>query len=1178
MRKIYVLFLSVVCVATTAIAANLNVYASGLKIIGLTDEHQLSISYFLNAPADEVTFYLLPGGSTDASSPVLTIDLGAQSAGEHSAVIDMSNYLGAHYTWAIKAKSNTANATAQPQLASGGKSYNADGTLKHRFNFYTPNGLAVDNNPNSPYFGRIYVSESRDSVQTTSGKSTDRIVKQGIYIYGADLSDITNQGVEPYVGGVSWNKSHVDSDKNGFQDDECGPARLTVDDEGYVYICDNGPVADSTSGVWRMNPSRPSENFKDVLNTFKSGKQQIKRGTLYNRINSAVVTGTGRSKHLIAIDNKGLAGESYLVRIPLDVDELVYTVKSDTLKNLANYVPNANNTIVKGIYDDFWIFHYRNITDDKTPLTYPIIVHVNSKFEVDFTYSLRYCRRGSGAISPDGKMLAFNGVYEGNRVRLFNINYDANKKPSLVESTMYISSSGENVEGISFDVAGNLYFVGSSNEWFYAYALPKPDNSHTTIAPLKQQIRVSAPRILAYDLRLEREEDQYKFSFYVNSTPTSANLLFFEEGTEDYNTATPVGAIQLTGITKGRNEYSTATHLIPKTVDLTKDLCWALQLTGAPINQFGEVYHQDTTLSRAHAVIDNSTESDFFGRIYMSNRIEQGNGEVYVFNYDYSPIIQGELCGMSQLNSAARPAVDAEGYIYWADYGDQHSGLWVTDPHTLRSTKSFFNGTPDANGVWRNTSIPMGGSSTGAFVYSTGANTKLYMLNEDGVKVGGKTLLHPNGYCVYNIGQPDGSILREWSTAPSQIVQIKDSMAAIFSIVGTSHGAWVCQNRTLGYNSALSYSLQFYDNNGVCKFQSKDKSGIFNGSFGAGMAVSPDEKLVAMVNGNGDIQLFDIEWGANDEPLLTPQELYPTNFAAISTIHFDYAGNLVVAAGSGYASEGMLNDLRLVVFSQPTNTNSIIVPAQKKQTLHNMVTLLDYKKDNNAFISSFLNNYENVAILRSLRAGMYNTLCIPMSVSIDAFQNTPLEGADVLEFTKAIVSEGSDDTREIILEFSFVDQLQGGQPYLVKPLQDIDRLDLELRNVQITTSNDGCTSLTALTPNGQSTSHRITFQGIFSPLTLTANDKSILFLSTYNNLSWANETADMYGLRGYFSLPGVFKGVRAKASVNSQQNTTTDLPSVSATTDQQTQKILHNGVLYILRDGAIYTIMGTKMQ
>jgi hypothetical protein len=180
--------------ATSAISANLNVYASGLKITGIED-NKVTISYFLNAPADEVLFLLLDGANPNENSPVHSVSLSGKTAGANSAVIDLSGYVGSHYTWAIKATSDEK--VAEPTLVGGGVGSD------ERFNFYTPAGLAVDNNPNSPYFGRIYVTESRENITTAFG----RTVQQGVYIYGADLSDITNQGLNPYVGGVDWNEN-----------------------------------------------------------------------------------------------------------------------------------------------------------------------------------------------------------------------------------------------------------------------------------------------------------------------------------------------------------------------------------------------------------------------------------------------------------------------------------------------------------------------------------------------------------------------------------------------------------------------------------------------------------------------------------------------------------------------------------------------------------------------------------------------------------------------------------------------------------------------------------------------------------------------------------------------------------------------------------------------------------
>ena len=245
MKKSLLLFCCTLMLATSAISANLNVYASGLKIMGMTDDRQLSISYFLNAPADMVVFQLLDA-SNPSAAPIYEVALDGKAKGENTATLDLldkiDTNLSGNFTWAIKATSNEK--VTEPTLVGGGV------RSDERFNFFTPAGLAVDNNPNSPYFGRIYVSESRNAT-TTYGKTTGHARKQGIHIFGADLSDITNQGLNPYVGGVDWNENITNS-TNDFLNAMYGPARITIDDEGWVYICDNGPVADGTSGVFRL--------------------------------------------------------------------------------------------------------------------------------------------------------------------------------------------------------------------------------------------------------------------------------------------------------------------------------------------------------------------------------------------------------------------------------------------------------------------------------------------------------------------------------------------------------------------------------------------------------------------------------------------------------------------------------------------------------------------------------------------------------------------------------------------------------------------------------------------------------------------------------------------------------------------------------------------------------------
>ena len=1100
----------------TPAGKNLNIYASGLKVSGLSTDRKVKISYFLNAPATTLEFQLLSEQNIVYSQHLYGTCL---QKGAHEGIeIDLSHIPDGDYTWALVAHSATAN-TSVTKVSDD----------SNRFKFFSPTGLAIDNNPNSPFYGRIYVTESREG-QYANGRTTH----EGIYIFGADLSDITKQEDSAYDGGVKWSENLTTQESNSTHA-ILSPARITVGEDGYLYICDNAPVSygDKTkSGVWRMNPAAPQDDFTEILDTKKCG-------TAYTRINSIAVTGFHDKKRMWAIDNsQETDSKTHLVSYAIE-DSALYNGTPINTIDISKYVKNHHNTLVRGAHDDFWIFQYREGDN-----SIPAITHIDKNNNITKALTVNYLRRGGGAVSPDGTVLAFNGNNTQHAIRLFKITYN-NNKPTLTQD-IEISNSGKMVDGIAFDAANNLYFTSASNSRFYAYALPKADNTHTTKAPDNQHIMLATPRIMAYNLRMERIDTAYHFSFYVNSTATEAKLIFYTD-----NINSPAGEYPLSNITEGTHSVVIPTHKIPVTT--TETLQWAVQLTGAN-TIFGEIYQQDQVLNRAHAVIDNSPESDFFGRIYIGNRIAIGQGEALVLNPDYS-IKERGLLGMTQLNSAARPAVDAEGYIYWADFGDTHSGVWVTNPKTLR-TESFFDGNPNKDGVWSNNGVPMGGSCVGTHIYGSGNDTKLYMLNEDAAS--GTPNLPANGYLVFNIGQEDGSILRKWDKEPSQAVSMQGNKGANFSIVGTSHGAFICQNRNKNYNNETARSLQFYDNSGSCRYNSANKSNIINGSFGGGMAVSADETKLAMVNGDGNILIFDITWNG-DTPDLIKNTEYQTNYTAISTMHFDYAGNLVVAAGQmGYASSGFGNDLRLVVFSLPTDDNTVIVPAQTKQTLSKTIILLD-TKDNTNTLTATQDQELNALVCRSLTAGMFNTLCLPFDASIT---EGPLAGAKAYTFSGSSNIEGGD----ILLHFSRADEIEAGVPYLIEPQTNIQG-PIDFTNVTISESEGGNTGR-----------GNITFNGILSPKELTKGDKSILFLVSDNKLAWANATANMNGMRAYFSLPeGAYDQLRTRARIVTSESTTTDIQQTT-TTSTNAQKLIRNGMLYILKDGQLYTVFGTKVK
>ena len=287
-------------------------------------------------------------------------------------------------------------------------------------------------------------------------------------------------------------------------------------------------------------------------------------------------------------------------------------------------------------------------------------------------------------------------------------------------------------------------------------------------------------------------------------------------------------------------------------------------------------------------------------------------------------------------------------------------------------------------------------------------------------------------------------------------------------------------------------------------------------------------------------------------------------------MHFDYAGNLVTMAGTSYATYDQLgnkiseaSDMRLVVFSTPTDNNTTTIPARKRLTVTNKVTLLD--TDNNTdVLTPFLSKEKNASVFRSLTAGMYNTLCLPFDVP--TLEGTPLENTTVWQYNGATV-ENEATNKEIFLNFEEVTAIEAGKPYLVEPATDI-AAPMEFKDVTISVTNGS--EIAAHTA--------VTMHGILHPKELQANVKSILFLVANNNLAWANVTANMNGMRAYFKVnePSLLSA-RTRAYIRREPTMTTDMENIT-TTETEIKKVIYNNNLYILRGDEVYTIQGTKVK
>lgn len=427
------------------------------------------------------------------------------------------------------------------------------------------------------------------------------------------------------------------------------------------------------------------------------------------------------------------------------------------------------------------------------------------------------------------------------------------------------------------------------------------------------------PRICAYNLYVTADGSDYIFTFDANTDARTANLVFYDQLSGD-----SVGTLPLNNVVKGENSFTIPAADLPGLHDQV--LNWSVDLETYAVTEIGEIAN-DVTLdmystSRLFNAVNTNPESPNFGNIYVMHRAGGSNStyaaESGIWEFDYALTKQNatRYNGGEKFGNPTRISIDKEGYLYMADWGDGHSGVWIANTADLtQSFTNLFAGTRESNGAIKNGSVYTGSSSSGCYVYGEGKNTKLYVYNEDA-----EGTLPANGVVVYNIGQANGTILRNWTTAPSTIYTLTLQENGEGNPWATSHGFFSSQVREDG-GGLLAPALIFHDNAGTRQFYSGDYQDIINGCDASAFAVSPKEDMLIMTNGTKEFLVFNITWNG-DIPTLNYSYTYKHDIAKIRQMNWDYAGNLVCSGDEG-----------IQIFTLPTQDNHTVVPARKALTV-----------------------------------------------------------------------------------------------------------------------------------------------------------------------------------------------------------------------------------------------------
>ena len=380
-----------------------------------------------------------------------------------------------------------------------------------------------------------------------------------------------------------------------------------------------------------------------------------------------------------------------------------------------------------------------------------------------------------------------------------------------------------------------------------------------------------------------------------------------------------------------------------------------------------------------------------------------------------------------------------------------------------------------------------------------------------------------------------------------------------YAIVGSRHGIWVCNLRI--ENVYQDPSLSFYSNDGT--ITCFEDPAFISGSWGAALAVNHDETILVMVDRDGDLLQFDINW-SGDVPSLTNKQVHQIfDFTSndsydrptITTLNFDYAGNLVATIGETYNDS--IDQHQVAIFTMPKAENKVSVPARESQFVPSLV-----EDEQCASEAEANKRYQTVKLYRKLQSGMYNTICLPFGLT--TLNGTPLEGASVLEFEGYTVeSKGGEPVLK--LNFREVTAMTAGVPYLIKPLQDI-KDPMLFYSVEMGNS----VNAQAVTRNG------VTFQGTMDPTELP--NQNMLMLVANNRLA-TSTGGTMLGNRGYFLIGDNLQNMpkRAEIAIVKGAPSSDDYIHIDDYQSSVT-KVLENGVILIIRDGVKYNLMGARVR
>lgn len=501
--KKFLLFACMLTLGLTAFAQNPYAYNAST---GAVSDQALPVNYTLNAAAVSVIVDFI-----DANGAVaMSAELGEEflTAGEHAANVSIEGLDPGTYSLAIRVKGAALEAPVQCDPV---------------YTFWSPYGIAVDNDPMSKHFGRVLVTECQPSVNgkgsTTAYWTSNQHsgVGVGLYEFDPQLNRLQNpEGTYGYA--VPWiQENFAYADYTGGTGNNFALKKVKISKDGRIFV--GGLDVKNGQPLCEVNP----DNLAEWTPIFV-GEQSNYEATGYDcnlyDADGAFVAGysvclavTGEGENLKIMNHSSTRGQVFtygyykMFEYPIGTATTWDAAAAETNEVTplsGQYTISAQNVSID--YDpngNLWYTQYRGSPTEAQPTMKHVSKNSEGLWVEDYSFvtdpdnGFPYNRGGGIACSPDGTKLAFStGDY---KLTVADVTYDESGAPTIDMTTAFTVTSTD-VRGfndIAWDYAGNLYSCDNGKETFRRFAFPR-----TSSAKEGDPNEVSTPLRPEFDLTI----------------------------------------------------------------------------------------------------------------------------------------------------------------------------------------------------------------------------------------------------------------------------------------------------------------------------------------------------------------------------------------------------------------------------------------------------------------------------------------------------------------------------------------------------------------------------------------------------------------------------------------------------------------------------------------------------